>query len=111
MLETLSIRNVAVIDQAEIPFKKGLNILSGETGAGKSIVIEAISLLLGSRATSELIRTGSDEAIVQGIFDVTDIAWIDERLERLGLSSSGKELVIRRTIRLICVGSTSTKPF
>ncbi len=76
MLETLSIRNVAVIDQAEIPFRKGLNILSGETGAGKSIVIEAISLLLGSRATSELVRTGSDEAIVQGIFDVTDIPWI-----------------------------------
>jgi DNA repair protein RecN (Recombination protein N) len=99
MLETLSIRNVAVIDQAEIPFRKGLNILSGETGAGKSIVIEAISLLLGSRATSELVRTGSDEAIVQGIFDVTDIPWINERLEKLGLSSTGPELVIRRTIR------------
>src|SRR3954453_18529025 len=98
MLETLSIKNIAVIDSAEIPFKAGLNILSGETGAGKSIVIEAISLLLGSRATTELIRAGSDEALVQGLFDISEIPWIKTRMETLGLDSKTDELLIRRTI-------------
>ena len=98
MLETLSIKNIAVIDQAEIPFKPGLNILSGETGAGKSIVIEAISLLLGSRASAELIRSGSDEAVIEGFFDLSDIPWIKPRLEKLGFESEVKELLIRRTV-------------
>ena len=98
MLETLKIKNIAVIDSAEIPFKKGLNILSGETGAGKSIVIEAISLLLGSRANAELIRSGCDEAVVEGIFDISDIPWMKPRLEELGFDSSTEELLIKRTV-------------
>jgi DNA repair protein RecN (Recombination protein N) len=98
VLETLRIKNVAVIDSAEIPFKPGLNILSGETGAGKSIVIEAISLLLGSRASAELIRSGSDEAVVEGFFDIENIPWIRERLEKLGFDADSNELLIRRTV-------------
>lgn len=97
MLETLKIRNLAVIDSAEIPFSKGLNILSGETGAGKSIVIEAISLILGSRASSDLIRSGCDEAVVEGLFDLTDSPWMLERLESLGLPSE-PQLLIRRVV-------------
>src|SRR4029079_6753931 len=98
MLQSLTIKNIAVIDAAEIPFKAGLNILSGETGAGKSIVIEAISLLLGSRANAELIRAGCDEALVQGLFDISDIPWIKGRLEKLGLDPRNDELLVRRTI-------------
>src|SRR5271170_8136722 len=98
MLENLHIKNVAVIDSVEIPFKPGLNILSGETGAGKSIVIEAISLLLGSRANTELIRSGCDEALVQGLFDISEIPWIKPRLEKLGLNADTTELLVRRTI-------------
>ncbi|MGZ3687617.1 MAG: DNA repair protein RecN [Bdellovibrionota bacterium] len=98
MLETLSIKNIAVIDSAQIQFKKGLNILSGETGAGKSIVIEAISLLLGSRASAELIRSGCDEAVVEGFFDISDIPWIKPRLEKLGFDSGTSELLIKRTV-------------
>src|SRR3954469_25748981 len=98
MLQSLQIKNIAVIDSAEIPFKPGLNILSGETGAGKSIVIEAISLLLGSRANTELVRAGCDEAMVQGLFDISEIPWIKGRMEKLGLDASGDELLIRRTI-------------
>jgi DNA repair protein RecN (Recombination protein N) len=98
MLEMLKIKNIAVIDSAEIPFKRGLNILSGETGAGKSIVIEAISLLLGSRASSELIRSGCDEAVVEGLFDLADIAWIKPRLENLGFDSDTSELLIKRVV-------------
>ena len=98
MLENLIIRNIAVIDHAEIPFKAGLNILSGETGAGKSIVLEAIGLILGSRANIELIRTDCDEASVEGLFDITSIDWIRERLETFGIPCETEELLIRRTI-------------
>ncbi len=98
MLETLKIKNVAVIDSAEIPFKPGLNILSGETGAGKSIVIEAISLLLGGRAHGDLIRTGCDEGVVEGFFDTTQIPWIRERLLRHGFPADSSELLIKRII-------------
>ncbi len=99
MLETLKIRNLAVIDAAEIPFKPGLNVLSGETGAGKSIVIEAISLLLGSRATSSLIRTGCDEAVVEGVFDLASLPQIRQRLADLGLNAGEDgQLLIKRTV-------------
>lgn len=98
MLQTLKIRNIAVIDQAEIPFREGLNVLSGETGAGKSIVLEAISLVLGGRATADLIRTGCDEAVVEGLFDVTSIGWIRARMDALGFDSTSGELLIKRTV-------------
>ena len=99
MLETLTIKNIAVIDSAEIRFKNGLNILSGETGAGKSIVIEAIGLILGSRANVELIRSGADEAVVEGLFDIGEIPWMRERLERAGFTGDGgAELLIKRVV-------------
>ena len=87
MLETLRIKNIAVIDSAEIPFKQGLNILSGETGAGKSIVLEAISLILGSRANIDLIRTECDEAVVEGLFNLSELPWMKSRLDELGFDS------------------------
>jgi len=98
MLETLKIKNLAVIDSAEVPFEAGLNILSGETGAGKSIVIEAISLILGSRATSDLIRTGCDEAVVEGLFRMDTLPWLTQRLEEAGFSTDENELLIKRIV-------------
>jgi DNA repair protein RecN (Recombination protein N) len=98
MLETLRIKNIAVIDSAEIPFKPGLNILSGETGAGKSIVLEAISLILGSRANTDLIRSECDEAVVEGMFDLSDLPWMKERLTQLGFDGDTQELLIKRTV-------------
>ena len=98
MLETLRIKNIAVIDSAEIPFKAGLNILSGETGAGKSIVLEAISLLLGSRANIDLIRAECDEAVVEGLFNLGELPWIKGRLEGAGFDSDTSELLIKRTV-------------
>jgi DNA repair protein RecN (Recombination protein N) len=71
MLKELQIKNFALIDDISVKFGKGLNILSGETGAGKTLIIEAINLLLGERADNELIREGSDKLIVQGYFDLT----------------------------------------
>lgn len=67
MLSTLHIENIAVIEQAEIAFDSGFNVLTGETGAGKSIVIDAISAILGERASREMIRTGAQKAFVSAI--------------------------------------------
>jgi len=98
MLETLTIKNIAVIDSAEVSFKSGLNILSGETGAGKSIIIEAISLVLGSRANAELIRSGCDEAVIEGLFDTSNIPWMKQRLDRLGFATESSQLLIKRVV-------------
>ncbi len=98
MLEILKIKNIAIIDSAEIQFTPGLNILSGETGAGKSIIIEAISLLLGSRASIELIRAGANEAVVEGFFRISDIPWMSSRLNQAGFESQGSELLVKRTV-------------
>ena len=70
MLKSLTIRNYALIESIEIEFESGLNILTGETGAGKSIIIDAMSLILGDRASSEVVRKGSDKTIVEGL-----LAW------------------------------------
>ena len=69
MLSNLKIDNIAIIESAAICFEKGLNVLSGETGAGKSIIIDALSAVLGERTSKELIRTGSDKATVVAVFD------------------------------------------
>jgi len=69
MLKELQVRNFAIIDDARIKFKKNLNVLTGETGTGKTLIIEAINLLIGERAESDLIRDGEDELLVQGYFD------------------------------------------
>ena len=79
MLSLLHIENIAVIECADISFNKGFNILTGETGAGKSIVIDAISAILGERAYRDMIRTGTDKASVRAIFtDVPELAWFEE---------------------------------
>src|SRR3954454_1881355 len=68
MLRFLRIRHLAVIDSVEVEFDPGLNVLTGETGAGKSILVEAVGLLLGGRASGDLVRTGEDLATVEAIF-------------------------------------------
>ena len=79
MLTLLHIENIAVIETADIAFDRGFNILTGETGAGKSIIIDAISAILGERAYRELIRTGADRAFVSAVFDgVPELPWFAE---------------------------------
>ena len=97
MLTDLSIRNFAIIDELKISFPEGLTILTGETGAGKSIIIGAISLLLGERVTADLIRSSADSATVEAVFDVRDRQDVKARLDALDLPVE-KELVIRRIV-------------
>jgi DNA repair protein RecN (Recombination protein N) len=68
MLAELRIGNFAIIESLEVSFHKGLNILTGETGAGKSIIVDAVELLLGGRADTDVVRAGSNEATVEGMF-------------------------------------------
>ena len=96
MLSLLHIENIAVIECADISFNAGFNILTGETGAGKSIVIDAISAILGERAYRDMIRTGTDKALVRGVFtDVPEVPWFAEN----GVPYD-PEIVIHREINL-----------
>ncbi len=72
MLEQLTIKNVAVIDKLEVSFRDGMSVLTGETGAGKSIIIDSINMILGSRSNKELVRRGAEKAEVQAVFTMTD---------------------------------------
>lgn len=98
MLLELVIKDFAIIDALNLSFKKGLNILSGETGAGKSIIVGAVSLLLGGRAYSELIRSEKDDAVVEAVFDIKDAFEVKILLVSMGISADDDQLIIRRII-------------
>lgn len=97
MLNELSITNFAIIDELQVSFDEGLNIISGETGAGKSILIGAVSLLLGDRAAAEMIRTQADTATVEALFDIRGNKILREKLLQTGFPA-GDDLIIRRVI-------------
>ncbi len=97
MLQELSINNFAIIDELNVSFDEGLTIISGETGAGKSILIGAVSLLLGDRASTEMIRSHQDEAAVEALFHIGENEAVREKLTSLGFPA-GDELLIRRVI-------------
>src|SRR6516165_10895498 len=97
MLTELRIRNFAVIEEAELSLAAGLNVLSGETGAGKTIVMTALGLLLGGRASPELVRMGARESVVEGVFELEGEAPMDGAAEWLD-PGNPRELVIRRVI-------------
>lgn len=98
MLIELKVSHFAIIDNLHIEFKKGLNILSGETGAGKSVLLKCLSLLMGGKASSETIRTGEQQAVVEGLFDLTDRDDIVERLKSIGVDCEDSQLIVRRLI-------------
>ena len=90
--------NYAVVDRLRIHFHSGLNLLTGETGSGKSIVVDALGLLLGARASADMVRTGKSRARVAGIFDVRDHTAIRRLLEPSGLEIEDGELLVEREI-------------
>lgn len=98
MLTELRIRNFAIIESLTLPLARGFNVLSGETGAGKSIIVGALGLLLGERASTDLIRTGTDRASVEGVFDVADRNGLTEMLDARGVDVDGETVVLKREI-------------
>ena len=98
MLIELRIRNFAIIKEAELEFGPGLNVLSGETGAGKTIIMSALGLLLGIRASPDMIRAPAKEAIVEGRFELEGDSPAIEALSERPHQDGNHELLIRRTI-------------
>lgn len=98
MLLNLSIRDIVLIEQAEIPFAEGLCVLSGETGAGKSILLDALGLALGQRAEARLVRSGKEQGVVTAEFSVGNHKAISALLNELGIVETDGNLVIRRIL-------------
>jgi DNA repair protein RecN (Recombination protein N) len=98
MLTELRIRNFAIIEQVSLPLAPGFNVLSGETGAGKSIIVGALGLLLGERASADLIRSGADRATVEGVFDVGKLKEVSVLADERGIEVEDSTLVLKREI-------------
>ena len=98
MLVELKVSNFAIIDQIQLEFGANLNIISGETGAGKSVIVRALGLLMGAKSHSEDVREGLDQSVVEGHFDLTSRKDILSSLKEFGITSSEQELLVRRII-------------
>jgi DNA repair protein RecN (Recombination protein N) len=99
MLQQLTIKNIALIEDISIEFNNGFNALTGETGAGKSIIIDSLNLVLGERADKELVRTGTNKARVEGIFLIDEKSGISELLEENGIEPEEDQLILPEKVR------------
>ncbi|KAF0381568.1 DNA repair protein RecN [Pediococcus acidilactici] len=105
MLLELSIKDFAIIEKLDASFRQGMTVLTGETGAGKSIIIDAVGLLAGGRGSVDFVRTGADKAVLQGVFDIAEIANTKTVLEELGIEPTNDLVITRellKTGRSIC---------
>lgn len=98
MIRSLHITGVAVVESAEIEFGPGLNVLTGETGAGKSLILSALNLLSGARAPKDVVRLGHDRAIVEAVFDTRSVPDLELDLQEFGFEADEHELIVRREI-------------
>lgn len=98
LLTSLSIKNYALIEDISLDFTKGMTVITGETGAGKSIIIQSVDLLLGARAASSSIRTGASSCSVSAVFDISNNKHVQNMLEELAIESDNKEIIVRRQI-------------
>ncbi len=98
MLREIRVRNYAVIQDVQLEFGPGLTVLSGETGAGKSLIVGALTLLMGERANSEVVRAGEDRASVEGRFDVSEMPDLVRRCDEAGIEMREGWLIVRREV-------------
>ncbi|MCS7187745.1 MAG: AAA family ATPase, partial [Armatimonadota bacterium] len=98
MLTELLIRNLAIIDEVQVPFQSGFNVLTGETGAGKSIIIHALNFLVGGKGDIDLIRTGADFMVVEAVFDLNRCLQVKSVLEELGFEPEDDTLILSREL-------------
>ena len=99
MLTEMKVSQFAIIDHVHIQFQSGLNILSGETGAGKSILIKSLSLLMGAKSSSEDIRSQEERATIEGAFDLSSREDTKSKLNDMGIDISDDTLIVRRLIQ------------
>src|SRR4051812_39067686 len=97
-LTLLRIRNLALVEELQWQVKPGFIAVTGETGAGKSMIVGALQLLLGERADKSLIRTGADQCTVEGVFNGDELSRLDAQLEESGVERSDGELIIKRSL-------------
>ena len=107
MLLHLKIRDLAIIDSLELELPPGFTVITGETGAGKSILVDALVVALGGRATSELVRSGADTAEVEALFDISAQPVIRARLEQRDLVGDDPDVLLVRRV----VGARSLLPY
>jgi len=98
MLSLLNISNIALIDDLRVEFEPGLNLLTGETGSGKSIIVDALGLLIGGRFSSDMLKSGSQTAFVEGLFSLQPVPELVELLAGAGIEMDGTELIVRREL-------------
>ena len=98
MLQELRVSQFAIIDSLQIEFQKGLNILSGETGSGKSVLLKSLALLMGEKASSDTVRVGAQQATVEGSFDLKSRPDLEKKLKDLGIEIEDHQLIVRRII-------------
>jgi DNA repair protein RecN (Recombination protein N) len=98
MLIELKVKNFAIIDKLELSLAPGFNVLSGETGAGKSVLLKSLALLMGEKGDPEVVRQGTDEATVEGCFDLSERPDVRNRLVDFGLASDEDRLIVRRVL-------------
>lgn len=98
MIKTIHISNYALISELDIAFDKGFNIITGETGAGKSIILGALSLLMGGRADTRVVRDAARKSVIEAFFDTADAPGVDELLRYYQLDADGSECILRREI-------------
>ena len=98
MLQELAIKNFAIIDALTISFDGGMTVLTGETGAGKSIIIDAVGLLAGGRASSDLIRHGENKTVVQGLFEMPDTPYLFDLMNDYGITPDRDQVVLQREL-------------
>ncbi len=98
MLRTLSVRNFAIIERLDLEFGAGFNVLTGETGAGKSIIMDALNLLLGGRAGTEMVRGGAERATIDAVFDVTGSSELKALVAELGFDLEDDQLFVSREV-------------
>src|ERR1051326_2211157 len=98
MLRSLSVRNFAIIDRLDLEFGAGFNVLTGETGAGKSIVVDALNMILGGRAGAEMVRGGADRAVIDAVFAVTGASELPRTVEEMGYDLEDDQLFLSREV-------------
>src|SRR5579862_5372546 len=98
MLRTLSVRSFAIIDRLDLEFGPGFNVLTGETGAGKSIIMQALNLILGGRAGAEMVRAGTSKASVDALFDIGGSSELEQLIGGMGFDVEDSQLLLSREI-------------